>query len=107
VQKHDQPLGGGGLGIEARAGQFSGHRQELRRWVGKPSSAKRRVAPVTGKSSAKDSSSSRPVHCLLGGTFLSRKIAAKRAMIGPAGRPARLRIHAVLPSTDRPRPPVA
>ena len=40
VQEHDQPLGGSGLGIEARAGQFGGHRQELQRGVGKPSSAK-------------------------------------------------------------------
>ena len=34
VQEHDQPLGGGGLGIEARAGQFSGHRQEFQRGGG-------------------------------------------------------------------------
>ena len=31
VQEHDQPLGGGDLRIEARAGQFGGHLQGLQR----------------------------------------------------------------------------
>jgi hypothetical protein len=112
-------LAGAASAIEARAGQFGGHRQRLRRRVRKPSTAKPRAAPARrAKRRRAFAVEQHGVHGLLGGAFLVAKEfrsqrrpegrrrtsrAAWRIFDSPASAPAALRSVAIPFVTARPR----